>query len=257
MFSNAQIIVLALVALLGHAMALFWYLADRRNASLCRNKIYAVPFKKGQLRRELLNSVHTPIHAVLLGTLVWLGYFENTSWLSFVLTLLAVFVWAEIWHYFSHRAFHLPALLPIHREHHKSQINSPVTAISFSFGEKLIFDIGILLPFIILDQFAGINFYGIAGWFIVYLIINSFSHANFEFRPFNYNRHMGKLLATTIYHSLHHSRYRGNYGLGTRILDRLFGTEWEDYESLYDRILVERRPLSRLRERVEIEESND
>ena len=44
------------------------------------------------------------------------------------------------------------------------------------------------------------------------------------------------MLTTTTYHSLHHSRYTGNYGLGTRVLDRIFGTEWEDYERLYDRI---------------------
>ncbi len=251
MFSHEEIAVLVIVALLGHAMALFWYLADRSNARLCRTKIYDVPLKKGQIRRELLNSVLTPIHALLLGALIWLGYFGNTSWSSFVLTLAATFVWAEIWHYFSHRAFHLPSLLWIHREHHRSQINSPVTAISFSFGEKLIFDIGILLPFGILDHFFSVNFFGIASWFIGYLIINSFSHANFEFRPVNYNRHVGKVLATTVYHSLHHSRFTGNYGLATRVLDRLLDTEWEDYERLYDRISIERRPLAQLRERVE------
>jgi len=59
-------------------------------------------------------------------------------------------------------------------------------------------------------------------------------------------------MATTVYHSLHHSRYTGNYGLGTRVLDRLLGTEWEDYERVYDRVCSERRPLSRLRERVEV-----
>jgi Delta7-sterol 5-desaturase len=58
------------------------------------------------------------------------------------------------------------------------------------------------------------------------------------------------VLTTTTYHSLHHSRYTSNYGLGTRILDRLFKTEWEDYEALYDRVNVERRPLKKLRERV-------
>jgi sterol desaturase/sphingolipid hydroxylase (fatty acid hydroxylase superfamily) len=61
---------------------------------------------------------------------------------------------------------------------------------------------------------------------------------------------MGKVLTTTTYHSLHHSRYTGNYGLGTRVLDRIFGTEWEDYERLYDRISAE-TPLTKLREKVD------
>jgi hypothetical protein len=33
-------------------------------------------------------------------------------------------------------------------------------------------------------------------------------------------------------------------------MDQLFKTEWEDYERLYDRISHERRPLTRLQERV-------
>jgi hypothetical protein len=32
-------------------------------------------------------------------------------------------------------------------------------------------------------------------------------------------------------------------------MDRLFGTEWDDYEKLYEQISRERRPLGRLRER--------
>jgi sterol desaturase/sphingolipid hydroxylase (fatty acid hydroxylase superfamily) len=67
----------------------------------------------------------------------------------------------------------------------------------------------------------------------------------------NYNRVLGQFLTTTTYHSLHHSRYTGNYGLGTRFMDRLFDTEWEDYEPLYDRVSRDKKPLTRLREKVE------
>ena len=153
-------------------------------------------------------------------------------------------------------ALRLAPLLPsppvhwIHVEHHRSHLNSWLTAISFSFTEKLVFDLGLLAVLAVIDRLLPLNFYGVAGWYIGYLIINSFSHANFEFRPENYNRCLGKVLTTTTYHSLHHSRYTGNYGLGTRVLDRIFGTEWEDYERLYDRVSTEREPLKKLRERV-------
>lgn len=243
-------IFLAIIALLGHAMALLWYVAKKYDWKICERTIYDLPIKGRQLRRELINSLHTPIHAVMLLGCLALGYFNNTSWASFFVCGIATTVWAEIWHYFSHRAFHLDALHWIHAEHHKSHLNTPLTAISFSFSEKLIFDIGMLLPFMIADHFVSVNFFGIAAWYIGYLIINSFSHANFEFRAASYNSHVGKVLTTTTYHSLHHSRYTGNYGLGTRILDRLFGTEWEDYEPLYDRVNSERKPLAHLRERV-------
>jgi len=128
-----EILVLIVVAVLGHVMAVLWHIAERRNSQLCRTRIYDVPLKKDQVRRDLKNSVLTPIHAVILGAMLGLGFFENVGWWSFPGTLVATFLWAEIWHYFSHRAFHLPSLLWIHREHHRSQINSPVTAISFSF----------------------------------------------------------------------------------------------------------------------------
>ena len=94
MYTSTQIAMLVVVALLGHTMALFWYLADRRNSRLCRKTIYDVPLPKGQLRRELINSVHTPIHAVMLSAALLFGFFQNTSGVSFVLSLVAMIVWA-------------------------------------------------------------------------------------------------------------------------------------------------------------------
>jgi sterol desaturase/sphingolipid hydroxylase (fatty acid hydroxylase superfamily) len=124
-----------------------------------------------------------------------------------------------------------------------------MTAISFSFSEKLIFDLGLLTPLALLDTFVSLNFFGIAAWYIAYLVINSFSHANFELKSRTYNQFLGKVVTSTTYHSLHHSRYTGNYGLGTRVLDRLFRTEWPDYEIVYDKVSSDRSPLKALRER--------
>jgi sterol desaturase/sphingolipid hydroxylase (fatty acid hydroxylase superfamily) len=248
--TSPEIAVLLVVATLGHVMALFWYIAVQRKWKICDRIIYDLPIGRDQIRRELKNSIHAPIHAVLLGISLYLGFFRTTGWLSFSFSLLATTVWAEIWHYASHRAFHLRSLHWIHKEHHKSHLNSCLTSISFSFYEKLIFDIGLLSPLAIADHWLGINFFGIGGWYIGYLIINSFSHANFELKSSGYNRWVGKLITSTTYHSLHHSRYTGNYGLGTRILDRMFKTEWDDYENLYQRIATERRPLKRLSEKI-------
>jgi Delta7-sterol 5-desaturase len=73
--------------------------------------------------------------------------------------------------------------------------------------------------------------------------MDSASHSTtpiFEMKSRNYNRCSGKVITSTTYHSLHHSRYTGNYGLGTRVLDKIFKTEWEDYERLYDRLSREK-----------------
>jgi sterol desaturase/sphingolipid hydroxylase (fatty acid hydroxylase superfamily) len=250
MFTAAEWIILLTIATLGHVMALIWHLAVKHKWKLTERTIYDLPISDEQIRREARNSLHTPMHAVILGAFLVLGYFANRSVLSFFLTALATTVWAEVWHYASHRAFHLRALHWIHVEHHRSHLNSPFTAISFSFTEKIVFDLGLLLPLAVIDHVLSLNVFGIAAWYIGYLVINSFSHANFELKSSNYNRWLGKVLTTTTYHSLHHSRYTGNYGLGTRIMDRLFGTEWDDYEPLYDRVCRERRPLRKLREKV-------
>ena len=250
MITITEFAMLLVIAILGHAMALCWYLAVKHKWKIAERTIYNLPISDEQIRRELKNSLHAPIHAVLLTVFLLLGFFENKSLLSFVYSAIMTTTWAEIWHYVSHRAFHLRPLHWIHVEHHRSHLNSWLTAISFSFTEKLVFDIGLLIPLAAFDYFFSLNFFGIAGWYIGYLVINSFSHANFELKSENYNRWLGKVLTTTTYHSLHHSRYTGNYGLGTRILDRMFGTEWDDYEQVYGRVASEKKPLTKLREKV-------
>ena len=48
---------LALVAVLGHVMASFWYLLSQFQSRLCQRKIYDLPFRKDQIKRELRNSI--------------------------------------------------------------------------------------------------------------------------------------------------------------------------------------------------------
>jgi Delta7-sterol 5-desaturase len=251
MVTANQLAMLILIGVIGHAMALVWYIADKRKIRLCRDRIYDMPIGDKQIRREIANSIHTPIHAVLLYLCLLLGFFQNTTWLSFFASLALTFVWAEIWHYVSHRLFHIPQLHWIHAEHHRSRLNSPFTAISFSFTEKLVFDAGILGALALVDLALSLNFYGIAAWYVGYLVINSFSHANCEIKSRNFHKLSGRVLTSATYHALHHSRYTGNYGLGTRFMDRLFGTEWEDYVPLYEQIKGARKPLTRLTERAE------
>jgi Delta7-sterol 5-desaturase len=251
MLTTAEIVALLIVGFVGHVMALVWYLAFLKRWGITKTQIYDLPFKEGQLRRELINSLHAPMHAVILGLFLWFGAFQASTIGSFIYSVAITFVWAEIWHYFSHRAMHMKPLHWIHVEHHRSYVNSPFTAISFSFWEKTLFDLGLLGLLALIDRAVSLNFYGIAAWYIGYIIVNSFSHANFEFKSSGYNRRVGQVLTSTTYHSLHHSRYTGNYGLATRVLDRVFGTEWPDYEPLFDRVTKDGRPLTKLRERIE------
>ena len=216
-------------------------------------KIYNVEATEEQLKHELENSFLTsPLHASLL----WLALFSGllvdhqTTWVNFLYTFAIVFVWTEIWHYFSHRAMHTKALLFIHREHHKSKVTNPLSSISFSFLEKLIFSVGIIVPVSLLSAVIPVSFYGIYAYYIFYFITNVLGHSNMEIRDPQYaNSWMGKVLNTPTFHAMHHARYVKNYGLITSTLDRLFNTMWEDYDQVQSRAASE-QPLTKLSERL-------
>jgi sterol desaturase/sphingolipid hydroxylase (fatty acid hydroxylase superfamily) len=225
---------IAALIVVPYVMAGLWYFLEKRNANYLNFKIYALPYEEGQLKRELKNSLWMPTHAVIALVFVkWFGTFSDTSFLGFCLSFWLTYIWAEVFHYYSHLVFHKPKFLWIHKEHHKSKVCSPFTALSFSFTEKFIFSICMFgLPALV-DIFVDVNFYGVASWYLGYLVINSFAHANYEFKKPSFLARAGKSITSTSYHSLHHSRYVKNYGLGTRFLDQRHNTEWEDYEEVF------------------------
>ena len=83
-----------ILSTLGHLMAGIWYAAYKGNWSICDRRIYDIPIQDKQLRRELKNSLHTPIHAVILASFLYAGFFTNRTWLGFFVTLALAFVWA-------------------------------------------------------------------------------------------------------------------------------------------------------------------
>lgn len=134
--TTSQAVTLIVIAVIGHLMALFWFQAKKREIAICRRTIYELPAGDQQVKQEIRNSLLIPMHAVVLALPLAVGFFQNTGMTSFLYTVAITFVWAEIWHYSSHRAMHHRKLHWIHLEHHKSRINTPFTALSFSFTEK-------------------------------------------------------------------------------------------------------------------------
>jgi sterol desaturase/sphingolipid hydroxylase (fatty acid hydroxylase superfamily) len=216
-------------------------------------RIYNLQASQEQLREELNNSYFTsPIHAALIGAALYSGFLKDpdTTWLNFTYTFAIVFVWTEIWHYFSHRAMHHKSLLWIHLEHHKSKITNPLSSISFSFMEKFIFSAGIIAPVAVLSWYMPISFYGIVAYYIFYFVTNVLGHSNFEIRDPGYAQTwIGRIINTPAYHAMHHARFVKNYGLITSTLDRLFNTMWEDYDKVQSRAALE-QPLEKLSERL-------
>ena len=81
-------------------------------------RIYNLEASQEQLRDELNNSwLTSPLHSLLIGLALYSGFLQahTETVLNFTYTFAIVFVWTEIWHYFSHRAMHHKSLLWIHR----------------------------------------------------------------------------------------------------------------------------------------------
>jgi lathosterol oxidase len=245
-----HILALALLAIANHAIV-FGFIMIYKSKKVRR--IYSLQASQEQLREELNNSFLTsPLHSVLIGLALYSGLLKDPqeTWISFVYTFLIVFVWTEIWHYFSHRAMHHKSLLWIHREHHKSKITNVISSISFSFLEKFIFSVGIILPVAALSHLIPISFYGIVAYYVFYFVTNALGHSNIEIREPGYAQTwIGKVINTPTYHAMHHARYVKNYGLITSTLDRLFNTMWEDYDKVQTRAASD-QPLTKLSERL-------
>ncbi len=218
-------------------------------------RVYAREPGARQLKREKRNAIMSaPTHAVLLAMFLATGLLVpgRESAGSIATTFAITFLWTEVWHYVSHVLMHTRPLHFIHAEHHKSMLTNPWTAVSFSFLEKIVFSLGILGFMAALSQVMTVSVYGVGAYYVFYFFTNVLGHANIELRrPGYYDTWMGKILNTSSYHALHHSRYVGNYGLMTPWCDRLFGTMWEDVGAVQSRA-ARGEPLGSLREKCEI-----
>jgi sterol desaturase/sphingolipid hydroxylase (fatty acid hydroxylase superfamily) len=217
-------------------------------------KVYDVEVTAAQLRRERWNSVFTtPIHPAMLALAI-LGRIMRIgpeTWVSAALTFALTFAWTEVYHYVLHRAIHLRGLHFIHREHHRSHITNTWTSISFSFYEEFLFALGVMGFLSLASQWHAISMYGVVAYYVLYFLTNTLGHSNLEINAPGYMQTLfGRIFTTSAYHAMHHARYVKNYGLLTRLMDRLFDSEWSDTSQVQTRA-AQGRPLRSLRERLD------
>ena len=236
-----------------HAFAALMVARIRRRPGSMGRPIYDMAPRRGQLRKELVGSLQAPSHALVLAVLVSTGWLQLApdTLLSVVGTFALAVVLAEVWHYASHRAMHTKWLLFIHRHHHESRVMSVWSAMSFSMLEKLLYSAGLIGLLGLASWWLPVSFWGVVTYYLFYLATNTIGHSNLEMRDAGFcQTRQGQILNTATYHALHHGRYVGNYGLLTQVLDRMFGTRWEDYDLVHARV-ASGRPLGRLGERVQ------
>jgi sterol desaturase/sphingolipid hydroxylase (fatty acid hydroxylase superfamily) len=250
---------IALVLLLCVITYPFVIVFDRLGKAFHVKKVYAVPVTEAQLHRERINSYFTtPIHPVTLAIAMLSGLMRvaQETWLAVALTFALTFVWGEVYHYLLHRAIHLRSLHFIHREHHRSHITNVWTSISFSFYEEFFFALGMIGFLSLVSWWQPVSLYGIVAWYLLYFFTNTLGHSNFEINQPGYtDSFFGGIFTTSAYHAMHHARYVKNYGLLTRVMDRLFDSEWSDTSEVQSRA-ARGEPLTALRQRLDGQEGS-
>ncbi|WP_143305534.1 sterol desaturase family protein [Chitinophaga vietnamensis] len=140
----------------------------------------------------------------------------------------------DTYFYWMHRALHHKKLFNFtHLVHHKSTNPSPWTSYSFHLLEAVA-ESGVLL---FITMIMPMHALSVLLFTIAAFIINVYGHLGYELMPRGF-RHswLFEVVNTSVYHNLHHNKFKGNYGLYFRIWDRVMGTEHPDYVKEYDKI---------------------
>lgn len=205
------------------------------------HRIIAADFERISRGREIRRGLGVILFdAVFVTSFVQLGFLRilpNPLWYQPLLTFGALFLWFEIYFYFSHRTIHHPKLFWIHAAHHEGRGTSPFTSLSFSLMERLVLLVGAIGIPAVVSQWIALPAAGIGLYFLVNYVLNVYGHMNHEILPEKLlkNPKFG-WVSTATSHSLHHLRYRGNYGLFTRILDEKLGTSFADYPEILAKV---------------------
>lgn len=235
----AVLVTFALLSLRSALMVGGAFVWRSRSGFARRRLIAPIRYRRGQLWSELKAAVGTLLVDAALFTLM-----AKLGWLSWAPsglapsagTFLALFAFTELWFYLCHRALHTPWLFWIHRQHHHAVIVDPLTSLSFSVLERTVLVGGVLLFLALVSQVMPVTPWGAALYGLANYALNVLGHSNVELFPgwFASSR-LGRWIVTPTYHSLHHQRFRGHFGLFTTVLDRLGGSVFADYEVVQGR----------------------
>ncbi|MCO5935176.1 sterol desaturase family protein [Mucilaginibacter sp. RB4R14] len=199
-------------------------------------------------KREILQSMQTTAVFAVIAYVVLYTPLKNytrlyTNLTDFPLWYLPVslvlsLVIHDTYFYWMHRLLHHKSLFKLtHLVHHQSTNPSPWASYSFHFAEALTEGMVLLVIVMVIPIHPLM-----AVWFtIVGFIINVYGHLGYEIAPkWLRNSFFFEIISTSVYHNMHHSKFKGNYGLYFRLWDRLLKTEHPDYVKDYDRVQANR-----------------
>ena len=164
-------------------------------------------------------------------TAIYTDLFEYGIGYLPVSLLLAMLI-HEAYYYFLHRWMHRPKIFKLfHYVHHDSIVTSPWTAFSFHPFESILQALIVPVIIILVPMHFGVIFFML----ILMTVTATINHLHIEIYPRGFAKNwFGKWWIGSSHHSLHHSKYRFNYGLYFTFMDRLFKTESPDYLELFE-----------------------
>lgn len=209
-----------------------------------KNKIQAHNATRKDFIREILHSMQATfvfIGLVLLILKTPLRDFTQfygkaadfPTWWIPVSVMLSLLV-HDTYFYWMHKTLHHPKLYKsVHLVHHKSVNPTPWASFSFHFFESLFESMVALIILVLIPM----NLTALVAFGFVSFAFNVYGHLGYEITP-KWFRHsvLFQIMNTSTHHNIHHSKFKGNYGLYFRFWDRLMGTEHPEYVKEFDKI---------------------
>lgn len=179
-------------------------------------------------------TVFTPLRS---HTLLYSNIHDYPLWWLPASLILSLVI-HDTYFYWMHRLMHHKSIFRFtHVVHHQSVNPSPWTSYSFHLLEAVAE--GAIVPILAftlpMHQDVLILFTAVS------LIINVYGHLGYEIMPKGLRHsYLFGIINTSVYHNLHHSKFKGNYSLYFRWWDKLMKTENPDYVKEYDRMQEKR-----------------
>jgi Delta7-sterol 5-desaturase len=216
-----------------------------------RYKIFDLPLARGQYRFELIGNVVFLAVTTLAFTAVLSAkvvHFAPETFFRGAATFLALMIGFQAYYWVLHRAMHTKALIRFHSWHHRSHVTTPLSGQSMSFVESCGWMIGYVGLPLVFSMIEPISLWGWASYMVFNVSGNIVGHSNVELGARLHATRVSALFSNPlVYHCLHHARWRGHYSFQAAFMDRLLGTEFEDWPALYAKV-SSGRPLQSLKE---------
>lgn len=215
-----------------------WWWSQRPSR---RNKLQPQPRPRGQIRRELLQSlVSIAIFACIVPILFALGlkpymrfypYISDYGWPYFFVSIGLMMLVQDTYFYWTHRLMHHRSVFRyLHLTHHRSLNPNPWSTYSVNPLEAVV-DAGANVIILFTIPAHGLALF-IFSWINTTYAI--YGHLGYEIFPAGTATHwLGRWINTSVAHNTHHAKARYNYGWYFLFWDRLMGTLEPEYEERY------------------------